>query len=64
MLQNQEAIVGNGEGGVVVKPAPVAAFEMPQAKFLFQFFIVARGAPAQFGNGNQFAQRDGRGQIG
>jgi hypothetical protein len=64
LLQNQEAVGGYRGGGVVVKPAPVAAFEMPLAKFLFQFFIVARGAPARFGNGNRFAQRDGRGQIG
>ena len=45
----------------MVKPAPVPAFEMPQAKFLFEFFVVALDAPAEFGNGNELAQSDRRG---
>ena len=31
---------------MMVKSAPVPAFEMSQAKFLFQFFVVALDAPA------------------
>ena len=41
----------------MMKAAPVAAFEVSQAKFLLQFFVVALDAPAQFGDGNEFAQR-------
>jgi len=42
----------------MMKSAPVPTFEMAQAKFLFQFFVVALDAPAQFGDANQFAQND------
>src|ERR1035437_3884828 len=48
---------------MMVKPAPVPAFEVSQAKFLLQFFVVALDAPAQFCSGNQFAQSDRGGQI-
>jgi hypothetical protein len=36
----------------MMKPAPVPTLEMPQAKFLLQFFIVTLDAPAQFGMAN------------
>jgi hypothetical protein len=34
-LSHQEAIGGDTECGVMMKAAPTAAFEVPQAKFLF-----------------------------
>jgi len=36
---------------------------MPQAELLLQLFVVALDAPAQFGDGHQFAQADGHRQI-
>ena len=47
----------------MMKPAPVPAFEMSQAKFLLQFLVVALDTPAQFGDGNEFAKTDQFGQI-
>ena len=62
-LQNQEAVGCDRQGCMMMKPAPVPAFEVSQAKFLLQFFVVALNAPAHFGNGNEFTQRDLRMQI-
>ena len=47
-LSDQEAIGRYTECGVMMKAAPSAAFEVAQAKFLFQFFIIAFDDPALF----------------
>ena len=49
---------------MMMKPAPVPALKMPQTKLMLQFFVVALDVPAQFGDSNQFAQRDRRRKIG
>ncbi len=42
----------------MMKAAPTAAFEVAQAKFLFQFFIISFDDPALFSQGNHVAQSD------
>ena len=63
-LQHQEAVGGDGQGSVMVKTAPVAAFKMAQVKFLFEFLVITLDAPAQFGSGHQLAKAEGSRQIG
>src|ERR1700689_5557244 len=57
-LSHQEAIGGDTESGVMMKASPAASFEVAQAKFLFQLFIIAFDDPAMFGLSDQFAQSD------
>jgi hypothetical protein len=51
-------------------PQPVPAFEMSQAMFLLQLFVIALDTPAQFGDGNEWKScraphdRDKVGQTG
>jgi hypothetical protein len=47
-LGYQEPISCDAERGVMVEPAPVAAFKMSQAQFLFQLLVVALDNPAVF----------------
>jgi hypothetical protein len=37
---HQEPIRGDAQGGVMVKPAPVAAFIVSQAQFLLRFLVI------------------------
>src|SRR5271170_50484 len=62
-LRHQEAIGGDTESGVVVKAAPAAPFEVPQAEFLFQFLVIAFDDPALFGQSGQISQADVGGQV-
>src|ERR1035438_397948 len=57
-LGHKEAIGRNTECGVMMKAAPAAAFEVTQAKFLFQFLIIAFDHPALFSQSDQVAQSD------
>jgi hypothetical protein len=45
-FQNQDAVAGNAQGCMMMKPTPIAPFEMSQTEFLLQFFVVALDAPA------------------
>lgn len=47
----------------MVKAVPVAAFDVSQAKFMLQLFVVALDAPTKLGDGNEFAEGDRCGQI-
>ena len=49
-LLHQEAVGGDDQGGMVMKAAPVPAFEMSQPEFLLKLLIVALDAPASFRN--------------
>ena len=42
----------------MMKAAPTAAFEVPQAKFLFEFFVVAFNDPALLRQSDQVTQSD------
>jgi hypothetical protein len=42
----------------MMEAAPAAAFEVAQAEFLFQFFVVAFNDPALFRQSDQVAQSD------
>jgi len=62
-LGHQEAIGGYAECGVMMEAAPTAPFEVAQAKFLFQFFVVAFDDPALFGQSDKVPQSDAFYQV-
>ena len=49
-LGYQEPISRNAQRSVMVEPAPVTAFEVPQPQFLFQLLVVALNDQALFGH--------------
>jgi hypothetical protein len=49
-LGYQEPISCNAQRSVVVEPAPVATFKVPQPQLLFQFLVVSFDDPAVFGH--------------
>jgi len=55
---HQEAVGGDGEGGVMMETAPVAPLVMTETEFLLQFLIVPLEAPAQLDQQDQFLERD------
>src|ERR1700680_1799644 len=63
-LGHQEPISCYAECGVMVEPAPVATFKVPQSQLLFQLLIVSFDDPAVFGHLDQSfelgVQRQGR----
>ena len=52
-LGHQEPISCDAERGVVVEPAPVTAFKVPQPQLLFQLLIIPFDDPAVFGHLDQ-----------
>ena len=48
----------------MMKPPPATTFEVPQAEFLFEFFIVAFDDPAVLGDAHQIGQFRLRRQSG
>src|ERR1700730_16779251 len=52
-LGHQEPISCDTERGVVVEPAPVPAFKVPQSQLLFQLLIIPFDDPAVFGHLDQ-----------
>ena len=61
---HQEPIGRDAQGGVMMKPAPVATFIMTQAELLFQFLVVAFDDPAVFGAMHEFFQTGIVSEIG
>src|SRR3977135_3022544 len=52
-LGYQEPISCDAERGVMVEPAPVATFKVPQPQLLFQLLIIPFDNPAVFGHLDQ-----------
>jgi hypothetical protein len=52
-LGYQEPIGRNAERGVVMKPAPVAAFKVSQPQLLLQLLVIPFDDPAVFGHFDQ-----------
>jgi len=52
-LDHQEPISCDAQRGVMVEPAPVAAFKVPQAQLLFQLLVIPFDDPAVFGHLDQ-----------
>src|SRR5688572_2343555 len=50
---HQESVCGDGQRGVVMEAAPVAAFVMIEPEFLFELLVVAFDAPAQLDEADQ-----------
>src|SRR5258706_15558836 len=54
---DEKAIRGYAQRRVVMKAAPAASLEVPQAEFLLELLIIALNAPAQFCNSHEFLDR-------
>jgi hypothetical protein len=52
-LGYEEPISCDAKRCVVVEPAPVAAFKVPQPQFLLQFLVIPFDDPAVFGHLDQ-----------
>src|SRR5262249_34305136 len=52
-LRDQKGVGGYAHRRVVMKPAPLAPFVMPQADLLFELFVIALDSPAQLGEVDQ-----------
>lgn len=63
-LSDKKPVGGDTESCMMMKAAPVAAFEVSQAELLFKFFIIAFDDPALFGQRDQIARRDIFPQVG
>lgn len=61
-LGNEEAVGSDAQRRVMMKPAPVTAFEMAEPKLLLEFLIVALDAPAQLGQPHEFLEWSARRQ--
>ena len=62
-LGHQEPISCDAQRGVMVEPAPVAAFKVPQPQLLFQLLVVPFDDPAVFGHLDQSLERGSRQSV-
>src|ERR1700710_537673 len=51
---DEKAVCRYAQRRVVVKAAPAAPLEMPQAKFLLELLVIALNTPAQFCESHEF----------
>src|SRR5258705_12713065 len=56
-FSDEKAVSRHAQRRVMVKAAPAASLEMPQAEFLLELLIIALNAPAQFCNSHEFLDR-------
>ena len=63
-LTDQVAVGGDTECGVMMKPAPTAAFVLSQPELLLELLIVALDAPTPLGRGHQGLERGVGRQVG
>ncbi len=63
-LHGQEPVGGNAERTVMVESAPATPFEMAEAQFLLQFFVIPLNDPTVFGGPHQILELRLRWQVG
>src|SRR6202795_4462737 len=59
---DEKAISGYAQRRVMMKAAPTASLEVPQAKLLLELLVIAFNAPAQFCKSHEFLDRRVSGQ--
>src|SRR5512145_895778 len=64
LFGDQEAIGGNGETGVVMKPFPASTLVVAQPQLLFEFLVVAFDTPAHLRRRHQLVDGGLLGQRG
>src|SRR6202022_1618465 len=56
---DKKAVSRYAQRRMMMKAAPAAALEMPQAEFLLELLVIALDAPAQFGESHELLDRRG-----
>ena len=59
---DEKAVSGYAQCRVMMKAAPTASLEVPQAEFLLELLVIAFNAPAQFCKSHEFLDRRVSGQ--
>ena len=54
---DEKAISGYAQRRMMMKAAPAASLEVPQAEFLLELLMIALNAPAQFCKSHEFPDR-------
>ena len=62
-LGDEEPVSGDAQRGVMMEASPAPAFEVAQAEFLVEFFIIAFHDPTMLGDSNQVVRSAAAGKL-
>src|ERR1700760_1766810 len=63
-LGDQKAVGCDAQAGMMMKPAPVAALVVAEAKLLLEFLVIPLDPPARLGDPHEALERGAPGQVG